>query len=156
MEDMVPRRNVLATTAVLGALMGSLALAPSAGAAANPYRATTICGPGYKVLVERPITFGPKVHGRLVFLRNDRASKFCAVSLKTSLVGTPSWTDVSIARPNASKYESDGDFFSYYAGPVYLRGTRTSTCMLYSGSMQIPRKRTTLSAGSFRNPWGPC
>lgn len=153
---MVPRRPTLATAAVLGALVGSVALAPSASAAANPYRATTVCGPGYKVLVERPITFGKAVHGRLVFLRNERASTFCAVALKRSLVGTPSWTDVSLSRPKARKYVSDGNFFSYYAGPVYLKGTRTDTCMLYSGSMQIPRRRTTLAAGSFRNPWGPC
>lgn len=150
---MVPRRPVLATAAVLGALLGSVALAPSASAAANPYRATTICGPGYRVLVERPIDFRRASYGRLVFLRNDRASTFCAVAIKTSLVGTPSWTDVSLARPRARKYESDGNFFSYYAGPVYLKGTKTDTCMLYSGSMQIPRRRTTLAAGSFRNPW---
>lgn len=153
---MVPRRPVLATAAVVGALLGATALAPPAGAAANPYRATTLCGPGYQVRADRPIDFGKRSYGRLVFLYSDRSSTFCAVALKTSLVGTPSWTSVSLARPKARKYVSDGGTFSYYAGPVYMKGKRTRTCMLYSGAMQIPRRNTTLAAGEHRVPWGPC
>lgn len=149
-------RPVALLAAAVAALPIALAAAPSAGAAANPYTARQVCGPGYQLLVERPVTFGKNVHGRLMFLRNERASKFCAVTLKTSLVGTPTWTDVSLQKPSTRQFISDGDFFSYYAGPVYVRGTRTSTCILYSGGMHIPRRKTTLAAGSFRNPWGPC
>ncbi|WP_210492477.1 hypothetical protein [Patulibacter sp. SYSU D01012] len=145
---MVPRLPALLATAAVGAAAALTGGAPPASAAANPYTAAQVCGAGYKVYVRRPVNFGTKVYGSLVLLHNAGAGKYCAVTRKTTFVGTPIWTDVSLRNERRKpQYVSDGKFYSYYAGPVYLPG-KLGSCVHVMSSMQIPAKGTTLVAGS--------
>lgn len=140
-----PRILLLAALACTAAI-GSAA--PPAGAAGNPYTAAGLCGPGFRTVSTKAVDFpGRGAIGRLVLMRKPPAGGYCAVVLKTRFIGTPTWTDVSLQRDRLVKYVSDGDAFSYYAGPVYL-GRPRGACLRYRGSMQEAVGGRTYSHGA--------
>lgn len=134
--------------AALAGLVAVGAAAPPAGAAGNPYTAAGVCGPGYRTVSTKPVDFpGRGVVGRLVLMHKPPAGGYCAVVLKTRFIGTPTWTDVSLKRDKRVKFEMDGDFFSYYAGPVYL-GRPKGSCFQWRGSMHETVRGRTYTHGA--------
>lgn len=139
-------RKLRTSIAAIAATAAGVALVatPSAGAAGNPYTATGVCGAGFRVVQSQPVDFQRIVAGRSVLTFNAGQKRWCAVTLKSRLIGTASWTDATIQRPGRTQ-KWDANFFSYFAGPRYVEGGR-GACVEYSGSMQLPRRNTTLSA----------
>lgn len=138
----IPLLAALSCAAVGGAT------APPAGAAANPYTAAGVCGAGFRTVSTKPVDFpGRGTIGRLVLMHRAPAGGYCAVVLKTRFIGVPTWTDVSLKRDKRVKFEMDGDFFGYYAGPVYL-GRPKGSCFQWRGSMQEKARGTTYSHGA--------
>lgn len=138
---MTPLRSLLAATAA------ATVLAPSAAQAANPYTAAGVCGPGYGV-IQRHSILGPKggVLGTAVLTWNGATQKNCAVTLKRRAVGTATWTETSIAKKNG-RYKAQDGFFSYYAGPLYVKAP--GTCVIFGGRMRDAQG----NGGSWITPW---
>ncbi len=123
---------------LLTATAAAVAAVPAATAqAANPYTAAGVCGPGYGVIQRHNVT-GPKggVLGTAVLAWNGSTQKNCAVMLKRRAVGVATWTEVSLAKKGGGYRAQDG-FFSYYAGPLYVKAP--GTCVIFGGRMRDAR-----------------
>ncbi|MEO3746255.1 protein kinase [Plantactinospora sp. B5E13] len=98
----------------------------------NPYTATEACGSGYQVIDSATLT-GPDggVRGRVYLLYNSGNGYNCAVTLKTTSVGskTPVATYLEVQGRARS---TDSGSFDYYAGPV--RAKASGVCVRWGGS----------------------
>jgi len=98
-----------------------------ANAATNPYSARSVCGSSYTVTVASHDLAGK---ARLYLLYAPRSGYNCAVTIKTSKVGTPTSTEAWLLVRGSSWVHDKGPF-KYYAGPV--RRYARHTCVAYAG-----------------------
>jgi hypothetical protein len=103
------------------ALAVVVAAAPAAHAAPNPYTPQGVCGSGYSVIDQQPISTG-LVWATVYLLWNGGNGNNCVVTIKRVNVGTPTYTAATLETPSGKT--TDAGSFRYYAGPVkrYARG----------------------------------
>jgi serine/threonine-protein kinase len=134
-------KSLIAAAAVAATPLAVPAVAP----AANPYTAKQICGPSYFLAQDIPLRSnnGAVQMGRLKLLFSGETGKSCGVLLKTRQIGRPTFTQVSVARSaRKPRWIENKGFFSYYAGPVYAKGT--PACVRIGGYMNVPNGREGL------------
>ncbi|MEE6258492.1 protein kinase [Plantactinospora sonchi] len=98
----------------------------------NPYTAAEACGSGYQVIDSATLTGSDGgVQGRVYLLYNAGNGYNCAVTLKTTSVGsrTPVSTYLEVQGQARS---TDSGSFDYYAGPV--RAKAAGVCVRWGGS----------------------
>ncbi|KAB2385924.1 NHL repeat-containing protein [Actinomadura montaniterrae] len=110
----------------------------------NPYTPQQVCnaasGGGYKV--QRSTAFSG---GRVYLLYSAGTKKNCAVTMKTTKIGTGTSVKVRLEEKSGGEVGQDSGTFKYYAGPVYV--TAPGVCVRYSGGAS----GVSVSAG-----WGNC
>ncbi|HEU4973991.1 MAG TPA: hypothetical protein VFT50_02795 [Baekduia sp.] len=128
---------------IAAALAATTALAPAtASAARNPYTAKGICGPTYALAQQIPLRSnnGQVLMGRINLMYSLATGKSCGVVIKARQIGRPTYTAVSVARKaRRVHWKQDAGPFSYYAGPVYAKGT--PACVRVGGFMSVPHGR---------------
>jgi hypothetical protein len=86
---------------------------------------------------------GAVVMGNLKLMYSLQTGKSCGVLLKARQIGRATFTSVSVARKaRIPRWIEDGDYFRYYAGPVYASGT--PACVRIGGYMNVPDGREGL------------
>jgi hypothetical protein len=140
-------KQLLAAAALTGAAIAAPAVA---AAETNPYTGQEVCGSSYGLYENHTVWSNDhKVQlGQLQVLFSAWEGKSCAVMLKTRRVGEATFTSVSLARKQKNlDWKSDDGSFSYYAGPVYVKGP----CARAGGYMHMPSGRE----GIFVEPGFP-
>ena len=131
---------------IVTALAAASLVAPSAASAqGNPYTAHQICGSSYALAQDIPLRSnnGAVVMGQLKLMYSLQTGKSCGVLLKTRQVGRATFTSVSVAKKaRTPKWIDDPGHFSYYAGPVFAKGT--PACVRIGGYMNVPDGREGL------------
>ncbi|MEV0431159.1 hypothetical protein [Micromonospora sp. NPDC050495] len=128
-------RRIGFTTAVAAVL----AWAPGSGAraaAADPYPAAALCGPGFTAVDQDPIhDAAGRLLGTVHLLHNPFTGYGCAVTLKTAYAGMLTRTQVYLD-PEATTPVVDDGHRLWAAGPVhgYVRGG----CAIWGGAMTDP------------------
>ena len=135
-----------AKIALVVALAATTFAAPAiALGAGNPYTAPQICGPSYAMAQQIPLYSNNRqvLMGRLKLMYSLGTGKSCGVLLKARQIGRPTFTSVSVARKaRVPRWIDDPGSFSYYSGPVYVRGT--PACVRIGGFMSVPNGREGL------------
>jgi hypothetical protein len=146
-------RKIIGALAVAAATAG----APATAQAANPYTGQQVCGPSYALAQDIPLRSNNNAvqMGQLQLWYSLQTGKSCGVLLKVRQVGRATPTSVSVAayRRDArrARWIHDSGNFSYYAGPVYAKGT--PACVRIGGFMSVPGGRE----GLFVEPgWTGC
>lgn len=122
-------RRKSARTAALAVMAGSVLLAvpATADAATTAYTPQQACGSGYN-----PIdSFDLPGDTSTVYLTYNRSTrKNCAVTIKNTKIGTPTWTGAFLELADGSRTEEEIGDFSYYAvAYLYAPGQ----CIYYGG-----------------------
>lgn len=135
-----------ATTAVVGT---------STAALADAY-----CGSSYNVIASDAVqTSSGATWGRVYLTYSSSTGKNCVYTVKSSYVGTATWTTAVLEVQNGSSYTPyvQGDYFKYYAGPV--SASAAGKCVRYRGvignNTGAPTGSTVLAKGG-RDTWGNC
>jgi hypothetical protein len=131
------RKFAIAAASALAAAGLATAVAPAASAASNPYDAQDVCGQSFKTIDSEPIT------GATIYLTYNGSSN-CVATIKTSNVGSPSYTGAYLAVQGGGSAFDDGDY-SYYAGPVKLAAA--GKCVMWGGDTQ---------SDTYTSPWEHC
>ncbi|WP_423464784.1 M23 family metallopeptidase [Promicromonospora sp. MS192] len=98
------------------------------GSSSNPYTPAEVCGSGYSVIDSAALG----TVGRTYLLYNAGNGYNCAVTLKSTNLGTPSAVSAFLEPEGASRTTDSGNF-SYYAGPV--KRSAPGTCVKWGGSV---------------------
>lgn len=122
---------------VLVFTLSIVALPANANAAANPYTPKSVCGSGYYVQRSHAL------NGAVAYQMYNGTTN-CAVTIKTSSVGTPTRVTAGL-QVSGSSWAYDTGNYKYYAGPVKQNGK--GKCVRYFGY----HKST-----SYTSPWGNC
>jgi sialidase-1 len=132
---------------MIGAATAVAAMSAAPAQAANPYTPAGVCGGGFHVIDRHNVT-GPRggVLGTAYLLWDGGSKRNCAVMLKRRAVGTPTWAEVSLAK-EGGRYKADDGFYSYYAGPLYVRAP--GKCVIFGGRMRDAKG----NGGSWITPW---
>lgn len=111
--------------------LAAACLAPASSAAVtNPYTAGEVCGGAFERIDSFATSNGV---ARTVVMRNPSNGQHCAVTLKTSLIGTATAVGVGIGRYHTDVFSSvDYGLYKYYAGPVYRGG-----CVFVGGTASL-------------------
>ena len=142
-------KTTVLTTAVLGSSLAAGVAGSPAVAADQPYRVEQVCGASYHFVNELPLAVPnhPQV-GLTVLAYSAETRKNCAVTFKTTKIGTPSLTAVSL-RKQGGKFRTNKGKFKFYAGPVYVKAP--GTCVQFGGLVKV---KAGLAVG--RTPFGNC
>jgi hypothetical protein len=131
-------RRFLASSSAVAALGLTLTLATTpAEAATNPYTPQGVCGSGYYVQRSHALS------GATVYQLYN-GSYNCAVTIKTSSIGSPTRTTAGLQVSGLDWAYDTGDY-RYYAGPVKQYGK--GKCVRYFGYH---------GGVSYTSPWGNC
>jgi hypothetical protein len=120
------RMKLLAAALGVATTIGAVA-AVAAQAAANPYTAQGVCGSSYTTTVDSHDLGGK---ARVYLLYSPSTGYNCAVTIKTTKLGTPSSTEAWLLVQGGSWKHEKGNY-EYYAGPV--RSYAKDTCVAYAG-----------------------
>ncbi|WP_211370742.1 hypothetical protein [Nonomuraea turkmeniaca] len=112
---------------------------PTATPKPNPYKPTSVCGSGYKVISSRALA-----HATIYLLYNATAGKNCVVTL-SRLVYTGKVQMNAILQVKGGSSASNPGKFSAYAGPVRLLAK--GKCVIWGGS---------LGSESWKSGWSHC
>lgn len=131
-------RKFVAVAGAIAVLGVSLAvIGPPAQAATNPYTPQGVCGSGYYVQRSHSL------NGAIVYQLYN-GSYNCAVTIKTSSIGTPTRTTAGL-QVSGSDWAYDTGDYRYYAGPVKQYGK--GKCVRYFGYH---------GGTNYTSPWGNC
>lgn len=114
------------------AALAIAALAVPAGvanAATNPNTPQSVCGSRYTTVVDQFAV--PGGGGVTTLLYNPSNGYNCAVTIKTSNIGTATKTGVYLSSSSTSMGQVDAGNYSSFAGPVYLYAP--NTCVWFGG-----------------------
>jgi hypothetical protein len=139
----------LASTTLLVTVLAGLP-AP-AGAATSGYTPEQVCGSGFGIVTggAQPVTdHTNSLRGHAYLLYNAHTGEHCAVTIKSSFVGTPTVTRATLLVQGNSifgpaVYEDQGAF-KYYAGPVKARAK--GRCVTFKGMISSRRADAGASA----------
>jgi GH24 family phage-related lysozyme (muramidase) len=109
------------------ALLGGLAVAAPVHAASNPYTPQRVCGAGFTETVAVRDLGGK---AKLYLMHSPTARANCAVTIKTTKVGTRSSTETWLMVNSGTWMHDKGDY-EFYAGPV--KGASTASCAYAGG-----------------------
>ena len=111
----------------------------------NPYTAAQACGSGYKVIDSAALTgSGGTSPGKVYLLYHSGTGSNCAVTLKSTAVGTAT-TVSAYLEVKGSARGTDSGSFKYYAGPV--RAKAAGVCVKWGGSA---------GGASYNSPFEHC
>ncbi|WP_090933892.1 M23 family metallopeptidase [Nonomuraea jiangxiensis] len=105
----------------------------------NPYTPEEVCGTGYAVIDSAALT-----GGRTYLLYNTSNGYNCAVTLKTTNVGSPSSMSAFL-EPEGETRTTNAGSFGYYAGPIRL--SAPGQCVKWGGS---------IGSSSYTSPFEHC
>ena len=117
---------------------------PTTTSPSNPYTAAEACGSGYKVIDSATLTSGGKSPGKVYLLYHSGTKSNCAVTLKSTAVGTATAASAYLEVKGSSR-KSDSGSFKYYAGPV--RAKAAGVCVKWGGST---------GGASYNSPFEHC
>lgn len=139
-------KNTIAAGVVTVAATGAV-IATSTAAHAEAY-----CGSGYATVASAPVKnqFGD-TWGRVYLTYNSSTGKNCVTTIKSSFVGTASFTSAQLMIQNGNSYYDQG-YYTTYAGPIH--GSAAGKCVMYWGSVTNPSN--TIGATGGRMSWGNC
>ncbi|GLW11965.1 hypothetical protein Misp01_70930 [Microtetraspora sp. NBRC 13810] len=157
---LTPTKKLILATAI--SVGGVLVLPTQALAAA--YTPEGVCGKGFaRVSDSKRVVKTPSgdVFGHVYLLYNRRTGYNCVTTIKTSYVGTATYTDATLTtqtkrlrdEPVSTSSKTDARRYKYYAGPVKLHAK--GFCVKYSGTIRDTRKDATTATGG-RATWGNC
>ncbi|TWJ11700.1 aminopeptidase S [Stackebrandtia albiflava] len=116
----------------------------------NPYSPGEVCGGGYTVQESVPVTTsGGVVLGDVHLLWNGGLGRNCAVTLKSTDLGTPTRVSVVLETESGQTRTDDGRF-GYYAGPVTVAAAGTCVAVTARVTDSVGR------VGTGRIPMGHC
>jgi hypothetical protein len=99
----------------------ALAFTTTLVAGTAPASATGPCGSSYTRVGVYAIPSSGTRTGTLEVYYSSSTGKNCALAYGYgSYYGTKTWKGVSISRADGSGEDVDGDYYEYYAGPVYI------------------------------------
>ncbi|MEV6029655.1 protein kinase [Nonomuraea sp. NPDC052116] len=107
----------------------------------NPYKATSVCGSGYKVIDSRSIAGG---NATVYLLYNSAAGKNCVVTMSRMLFPEKAQMNAILQVKGGSSASNPGNFTAY-AGPIRLPGKQK--CVIWGGSW---------GGQSWKSGWSHC
>lgn len=152
------------TALIAGTLSIGAIIANPAHAVAASYTPQGVCGSGFKVVADgkRVVkTFSGDIFGYVYLLYNRKTGYNCVVTIKTSYVGTATYTSATLKtqtkrirdEPPRTASKTDARRYKYYAGPVKLYGK--NLCIKFSGIIHDTRRDAAIATGG-RKSWGNC
>jgi hypothetical protein len=131
---------------------------------ASAYSPEGVCGSGFGRVADgkRVVkTSSGDVFGYVYLLYNRRTGYNCVTTIKTSYVGTATFTSATLKtqtkrvrdEPVRTASKTDERKYKYFAGPVklYAKGR----CVKYSGIIWDTRRDAAIATGG-RSSWGNC
>ncbi|MGW0805369.1 protein kinase domain-containing protein [Nonomuraea sp. NPDC002799] len=106
----------------------------------NPYKATSLCGSGYKVIDSRSLGSGATIY----LLYSTAAGKNCVVTM-SSVVWPGKMPMTAFIQVKAGAKGNNGGSFTAYAGPV--RVSAVKKCVIWGGSW---------GTQSWKSGWSHC
>ncbi len=94
----------------------------------NPHSAKGVCGSSYTTQVHSRDLAGK---ARIYLLYSPTTGKNCAVTIKTTKLGSATSTEAWLIRSGDTAWQKDVGSYTYYAGPVYRYAP--SSCVQYAG-----------------------
>jgi hypothetical protein len=143
---------------VLMAALAAIAFSSPAQAATNPYTPQEACNhqfggdwssatDGHRSLSTQS---GAK-WGDVYLMYNSATGYNCVATIKSSYIGTASWTAADLLLYGDSTSHEDSGYYSYYAA---VEAYAANKCVRYSGQIYSPDRQDGAFGG--RSTWGNC